>query len=138
MALLCDAATVREGLLHLLGAPITRMWRQTLPAPLNIALGVILCLTPEELPVPHEVSVEGTNDLGPFVQSMGAIQAGAPAVNVEPGERLMVPFAQSLHLVGTAAYGRHSIRISVDNGTAERQVEFWVLHPEEQQLPNPL
>ena len=34
-ALLCDYASVREGLLNILGGGVNRLWRAELPAPLD-------------------------------------------------------------------------------------------------------
>ena len=59
-ALLADSATVREGLLHLLGAPITRIYPPALPASLNTTLVLIFDLAPQDLGVPHEIEVNIT------------------------------------------------------------------------------
>ena len=134
-ALLCDAATIREGLLHLLGGPITRMWRPIMPAPLGIAFAAILSMTPEELGTPHEMALTIRNEEHVIAEVMVAIQGGAPMVNIEPGEILLAPAAVPLHGVGTDHYGRHTLSMSIDHGVAERDVHFWVLHPQEQQLP---
>ncbi len=40
VALLCDAATVREGLLHVLGGGVTKLSRPDYPAPLGVQLAV--------------------------------------------------------------------------------------------------
>ena len=57
-AIICDAASVREGLLHVLGGGITRIWRQDLPAALGVALAVIVDLPPDVMFDPHEVTVD--------------------------------------------------------------------------------
>lgn len=134
-ALLCDSATVREGLLNVLGAGVTRLWRPELPAPLAVTLAVIAEMAEEDLPVPHEVEVTISNTGGLIGQAMGGFQAGAPAANVEAGERFLVPIALDLRNAGTNAYGRHEMRVSIDAGAAERTLLFWVLHPDELRLP---
>lgn len=135
-ALLCDAATIREGLLHLLGGPITRVWRPKLPAPLGIAFAAILSMTPEELALPHEVAIMIRNEEHVIARVMGAVQGGAgPLANIEPGEMLLAPTAVALHDMGTDRYGRHTLSVSIDHGAAERDIHFWVLHPQEQLLP---
>jgi hypothetical protein len=134
-AILCDAATVREGLIHILGGPITRIWRPALPAPLGVALAVIICMTPQEQPVPHELQVTIRNDQHDIFNAMGGLQAGTPVINVEAGEMLMAPFAMPLHAAGSDAYGRHVVSISIDHGVAEKEIDFWLLHPEELSLP---
>jgi hypothetical protein len=66
---------------------------------------------------------------------MGAIQAGPAAANLEPGEMMLLPTAIALHGVGTDQFGRHVLNVSIDNGAAEREVVFWVLHLQERGLP---
>jgi hypothetical protein len=134
-AILCDAATVREGLLHVLGGAITRMWRPTLPAPLGIAFATILSLDRDEGGTPHEVAISIRNEAHVVAELMGAVQAGALGANLEAGEVLLAPLAFPLHQVGTDRYGRHTLTMSVDAGAARREVAFWVLHPDEQRLP---
>lgn len=41
-AILCDAATVREGLLHLLGGGVSALGRPSFPAPLLVDLALVL------------------------------------------------------------------------------------------------
>ena len=93
------------------------------------------CLTPDEQPVPDQLQVKVQNDEHVLVNAMGALQVGRPTTNMEPGEKLLAPFAMPLHGAGTDRYGHHSTNISIDNGLAQRQVDFWVLHPDERQLP---
>ena len=54
-AILCDSATVREGLLHVLGGGINRLYRSELPAPLGVALALLVAFEPEEVDQLHEV-----------------------------------------------------------------------------------
>jgi len=84
-ALLCDAATVREGLLHVLGGGITRLWRPALPAELATKLAVLVDLAPEDLETPHELEVLilcGELEIG---RVMAGFQAHRPP-RAEPGE----------------------------------------------------
>ena len=53
--MLCDAATVREGLLHILGGGITRLNRPSFPAPLGAALALQISVHPTEASVSHRV-----------------------------------------------------------------------------------
>ena len=132
--MLCDAATVREGLVNILAGGVTRLWRAALPAPLGVAVAVALEVPQDELETPHEVNVRITNDEGLVGRMMGAFQAG-PQPRLEEGESAVVPFAMPLHNVGTSVHGRHVLEISVDAGAAVKTIEFWVLHPDEMQIP---
>ena len=90
-ALLCDAATVREGLLHVLGGAITRVWSPGLPAPLGVALAAVIELAQEETAVPHELQVEVFDPDGTLIgMVMGGFQT-APNERLEPGEHVLVP-----------------------------------------------
>jgi hypothetical protein len=134
--LLCDSATVREGLLHVLGGGITRVWRPALPAPLGVALATLVAMQPEEMGQLHEIHVAVSSPARRIVEGMGALQAALPP-NIEPGESVVVPFVLPLHNAGTAEYGRHVVELSIDDGVASSQLTFWVLHPDEMALPNP-
>ena len=134
-ALLCDAANVREGLLNVISAGVTRLWRPTVPAPLGVTLALVMELDVDEIRLPHEVQVTITNDFGPVASITGAFQAGTPLANPEPGELFLAPFPADLRMVLTAHHGRHQIDVSIDVDAAERRLSFWVLHPEEMSLP---
>lgn len=132
--MLCDYATVREGLLHILGGGITRIWRDTLPAPLGAALSVQIEMRQEEDSVPHEVRADvWDRNKKSIAQVAGGVQYGGGA-RLEKGELHTIPLALPLHPVGVEKYGRHEVRINVDGGPIT-VLSFWVLHPDEQQMP---
>ena len=56
-ALLCDAVTVRENLLHVLGGGLGQIWRESYPAPLGAELALLLTLHPSETADEHELRV---------------------------------------------------------------------------------
>ncbi len=56
-ALLCDFATVREELLHILGGGISMMARPELPAPLGVSLAFMLELDPVSEVTEHTIAV---------------------------------------------------------------------------------
>lgn len=41
-AMLCDFATVREGLLHVLGAGVNRVWQDNFPGRFNVCLALLI------------------------------------------------------------------------------------------------
>jgi hypothetical protein len=55
--MLCDAATVREGLLHILGGGITQTVRPEFPSPLGISLALRVLAHPTETAHPHKLEV---------------------------------------------------------------------------------
>ncbi|HVT78996.1 MAG TPA: hypothetical protein VHD87_18285 [Acidimicrobiales bacterium] len=114
-ALLCDAATVREGLLHILGGGITRLHRAEFPAPMQVTLVAQVVLTPTEIQFAHDVTaVIQTEDGDVVVQANGHLEAGQPNPMLEPGESVILPLVINLHNVVVPAPGGYSIEISVD------------------------
>lgn len=57
-ALLCDSASVREGLLHLLGGGVTRIGLRAFPGPLSVDLGLVFRLTDDEAKLTHTVRAD--------------------------------------------------------------------------------
>ena len=115
-ALLCDAATVREGLVHILGGGITRLNRPEYPSPMMTGLALAVVLSPLEAGHPHEVvAIVQTEDGEAIVQANGQLQPGEPSPLLEPGESVAIQLAIPLHQVVLPAAGGYSIEISVDD-----------------------
>jgi hypothetical protein len=114
-ALLCDAATVREGLLHILGGGITRLHRSEFPAPMQVTLVAQVVLTPSEVAFAHDVSaVIQTEDGEVVVQANGHLEAGEPNPLLEPGESVILPLVINLINVVLPVAGGYSIEVAVD------------------------
>ncbi len=114
-ALLCDAATVREGLLHILGGGITRLHRAEFPAPMQVTLVAQVVLTPGEIVHPHDVvATIQTEDGEVVVQANGHLEAGEPNPMLEPGESVILPLVINLTGAVVPAAGGYSIEVSVD------------------------
>lgn len=129
-----DAATVREGLLHILGGGVTRLWRDSLPAPLNIQLALAIELDEADLGLPHEIEIVMQNPSGADVfRIQGGFQVPRPE-RLEKGELQLVPLAFDTRNAVLTELGRHEIRASVDSGE-EVMKAAWVLHPEEVLIP---
>ncbi|HUR77920.1 MAG TPA: hypothetical protein VMZ22_08225 [Acidimicrobiales bacterium] len=115
-ALLCDAATVREGLLHILGGGITRLHRSEFPAPMQVTLVAQVVLTPSEIAFEHDVSATiQTEDGEVVVQANGHLEAGEPNPLLEPGESVILPLVINLTTVVVPVPGGYSIEIAVDD-----------------------
>jgi hypothetical protein len=126
-ALLCDAATVREGLLHVLGGGITRLHRTEYPAPMQVTLAAQVVLTPLEVEHPHDVTATvQTEDGEVVVQATGHLEAGPPNPLLEPGESVILPLVMNLDGVMLHRPGGYSIELSVDD-VHQQSVTFWAI-----------
>lgn len=138
IALLCDAANVREGLLNILSGGINRVYRPSLPSSIAVTLALLVELDPDGIDLPHEVTVQ-VNDpdgkvLGRIVAAFQRDPASAPP-RLERGESAMLPVAVPLQLVMTDKYGRHAVRVRVDESDPVIR-PLWVQHPDELKLPS--
>lgn len=133
-AILCDAATVREGLLHVLGGGVTRVWRTELPAPFAVDLAMILTTAPA---ADVQVADVHATLFGPDAERL--FQIGGEVryeggMRLEPGELQAIPIVFPFRDAASLQYGRHDIDLTID-GESVRRLAVWVLHPEEQALP---
>lgn len=123
-ALLCDAATVREGLLHVLGAGITRLHRAEYPAPMQVTLAAQVVLSPVEVEFPHDVTATiQTEDGEVVVQATGRLESSGPNPLLEPGESVILPLVMNLSGVMLNRPGGYSIEMEVD-GVHQSSVTF--------------
>lgn len=135
-ALLCDFATVREGLLHIIAGGVTRLWRDQYPAPIGCSLALVFEIHPMEAARPHEIDVRVmTEDGAEMARVQGGFQT-TPGQDAKAGESLLVPVALDLRNAGLPGPGGYSIEISVD-GTHHRTLSFWVQSRDGQQQPEP-
>jgi len=131
-ALLCDFATVREGLLHVISGGVTRLWRDQYPAPVGCSLALVFEVHPMEAAHPHELDVQVMSEDGvEIARVQGGFQT-TPGEDTKVGESMLVPVALDLRSAGVPGPGGYSIEISVD-GTHQRTLSFWVQAREDQQ-----
>jgi hypothetical protein len=111
---LCDRATIREGLLHILGAGITTLGRPDLPAALDCDLALLL--TPDyidEITGSHNVAVGIYSDAGEAVAESQISFALDPAgQSLDPTPSL--PFSVALRNVLFSTYGHYNIQLHYD------------------------
>lgn len=113
-AILCDYATIREGLLHVLGGGVTRIWSDQFPAPLAGTVALLLELRRQELDRPHEFDmvVMGA-DGGRLAEINGAFQVPTnPDLDIHDPQ--LVPLALDLRRASLPAAGAYTIDISID------------------------
>lgn len=91
-ALLCDAATVREGLLHILGGGVTRAGRVQFPAPIELTLALRVLIHPTEADESHRLEVRLQDaDGGPIAGFEIEFEADSERADLDPGEHLSMP-----------------------------------------------
>jgi hypothetical protein len=116
-ALLCDAASVREGLLHILGGGIARAARPTFPAPLGMMLALRILAHPTEADHPHGLKVVVNGAVGQQIaaaeMTMGQI-AQEVLAQLTPGEEISVPIALNLTQVFVPSIGTYSVEVLID------------------------
>jgi hypothetical protein len=131
-AMLADHATVREGLLHVLGGGINRVIRDPLPAPLEAMLALLLQPdSVDDLLKTHnlEVTVKhaGTATSTPVAKAVMTLSTtGSPSGLIGP-----IPVVVPLQLVPITETGIHRITVNVD-GEQVAAVEFEIVKAADQ------
>ena len=133
--LLCDAASVREGLLHILGGGITRAWRPTLPSPLGIQVAALVAIDSEDFGQPHDISIQIFDpDGNDFAGARGGFLPRDPG-RLEPGEKALLPMVFDFRNYPVTKYGAHELKVSIVGSGSEISRKFWILHPDELAIP---
>jgi hypothetical protein len=122
-ALLSDAATVREGLLHILGGGITRINRPSFPAPLGVALALRVMVHPTEANKTHQLTVYLLDEDGDQLAEV-RIEFGIndPSA-LDVGEEASLALPIGLHNVAIPDAGSYSFELLIDD-IHQRTVPF--------------
>lgn len=127
-ALLCDFAQVREGLLFISSGGVTRLWRPELPAPLGVMLAAVVEIDVVEARVSHEIQVRIVDEDGGEAASIhGGLEVGEN-VELNVGERLVMPIPFDVRNVALPRYGAYDVSIYVDD-QHQRTLNFWCFPP---------
>lgn len=114
-ALLCDAATVRENLLHILGGGLGQLWRDAYPAPLGIDLALLLTLHPSETTDEHELRILIQDTDGKQIAQVDAtFSIGPQVMQIPAGQMVRAPIALQLRTIPIPAPGLYSFELLVD------------------------
>jgi hypothetical protein len=118
IAIICDYAEIREGLLTIVSGGITRLWRPQLPAPMGVFLALQVEVEPKERPFPHELEVRIT---GPSDKEVGKVNGGfqiGPSGDFEPDECAYANVPLDLRMIALDEFGWYRLAISIDGGEA--------------------
>jgi hypothetical protein len=120
--LLADHASIREGLLHVLGAGITRIARDPLPARLDVALALMLQAADEaDFMASHalEVTISESSPASAGGQVAKVIaELGPPPGAAYQGPNLQIPIVVPIQPVPVPRTGSYVIAISLDGEPA--------------------
>lgn len=125
MAALCDRATIREGLLHILGAGVTQC-SVVLPGPADLDLALLIRAQDwGDLAGRHTLTTTVTHEDG---TRAGAVELVWEAPVVDPSQQQdqqlpQLPIVVPIRSIGLAQPGEHHVRIDVD-GTELGSVHF--------------
>ena len=123
-ALLCDHASVREGLLFVVGGGITRIRRPQYPAHLGIGLAAMLEFDSLEAQRDHRFQLIVVGEDGDEAARVEAdIRVGATDA-VKPGENVQVPLAVDMYQTVLPVGGAFELRLYLD-GEHRRTLQFW-------------
>lgn len=116
-AILCDAATVREGLLNVLGGGITRIWRDTYPSPMGTQLALLLHSTNAEMGKPHKLGLTMNHENGDKIADVSLDFSVAPNPGNRPSEVVTVPLVASFQQQNLPREGGYVITMTIDGET---------------------
>lgn len=114
---LCDSATVREGLLHVLGGGITRLWRGGFPAPMKASLALMIEMEASEIHAgEHDMFAMVIGVDGQPIASSPNIPfgVGENSNDREPGESLLLPMVIDMAGIALPSPGTYRIALNID------------------------
>lgn len=116
-AMLCDFAQVRENLLFVSSAGISRLYHPSAPVRPNLFVAGIVEVGPAEFDQTHELRVrvrspELANEVG---EAVIAMQPTEVSPGMKPGEAATLPFALPLAALELPSFGPYDISVSVDD-----------------------
>lgn len=122
-AMLCDAATVREGLLNVLGAGITRLHREQFPAAMGTQLALLLHSTAKEMGKPHKLVITVTHENKEKIAEFSVDFSVAANPGHHANETITVPLVATFQQQVLPQAGMYDIALTID-GKLARNVQF--------------
>jgi hypothetical protein len=129
-AMVCDAVTVRDGLLHILGGGVGRVTRLGFPAPLDNDMALRLALAPEDVRAHHTIEIRVLTSEGAIASTVtGEFAAGIP--DGRPvGADVSLNIPVSLRQVVLPGPDRYEVEVVVDGASLARlPVEVVLVSP---------
>jgi len=114
VALLCDAVSVRDGLLYVLGGGITRITRPSWPAPLGVDLALRISAHRSEDGTTHTMNIFVQDVDGRRHAELTVHFTPQGAAGLLPGEEIQLPLPLDLRQIALPGPGEYSIEVLVD------------------------
>lgn len=128
--MVCDFAQVRDGLLTVCSAGITRINVPALPARLPVMVASLLELGPDDIGPVHEITWRLSH-----VDAAETVAAGTGALQVtetpeaEAGELVQMPMVIDLRSIAVTSLGQYDIKLRVDGAAVLEMCSVWVAPP---------
>lgn len=122
-AMLCDAATVREGLLNVLGAGITRLHREQFPAAMGTQMALLLHSTAKDMGKNHKLVITVTHESKEKVAEFSVEFSVGANQGAKPDEVITVPLVATFAQQVLPQPGTYNIELNID-GKVARVVQF--------------
>lgn len=125
--MLCDHANVREGMLSVLSAGISRAGLQAYPGSLPAYLALLIYIPPDRVELAHECDVKlKYPDTASEIAAINiAFHSQAKVFN---GEGITIPLALPVHPIVFTRHGQVDVQVSVNNHHVG-ELSFWLLPP---------
>jgi len=127
--LLADHANIRENLISVLSAGITRAELSTYPGQFPAFLVVVVYAPADQIGLAHEVDIRFKYPA--TAATIAEMKLQFPLGNASllfPGEGQQIPFAIPIHAIPFSATGQVDVQVSL-NGQHSGDLSFWLLPP---------
>jgi outer membrane biosynthesis protein TonB len=113
-AVLCDFAQVRDRLLFVSSGAVSRLYRQELPSPLGLMVGLVIEVPLEDAGMEHSLRAEVINRHGTVLATLDNTFRVSDA-GLFPHEVQQVPLVLSITGVRARTWGTHQVRLYLDD-----------------------
>ena len=113
-AVLCDFAQVRDRLLFVSSGAVSRLYRQELPSPLGLMVGLVIEVPLEDAGMEHRLRAEVINRHGTVLATLDNTFRVSDA-GLFPHEVQQVPLVLSITGVRARTWGTHQVRLYLDD-----------------------
>jgi hypothetical protein len=119
-AMVCDAVTVRDGLLHILGGGVGRVPRLGFPAALDNDVALRLVLSPDDVQGQHKIEIRVVTSEGAVASSVTGEFAAGISDGRPVGAEVSLNIPVSLRQVVLPGPDRYEIEVVVDDQSLTR------------------